>query len=164
MIVALAVLAALIVVSGQWSVVSADGYTAPQQRVIGKIYDRCEFWGLSITSQACRDAVYKAWEETRYGLARYGDYRAGVAHSAGTYQWWDGDGCQTYAGLACYGDYYRWYGLGWRENEDLDIRQGVDLITSRYRGGPNFCGHWRICGGAPGWYVQPPDPRQFEDQ
>lgn len=40
----------------------------------------------------------------------------------------------------------------------MDVDRAVDMLTSAQRGGPNYCSHWRICGGAPAWYVQPARP------
>lgn len=143
------------------SAAADGGYTAEQQNVIRLIYERCDYYSQQAGfSLDCRVAFYKAWEETKYGLSLYGDYNTvGVACSRGVYQWFAGWGNNCVGGgAACSGDYYRRFGLGWRENRWLDVDRAVDMLTSAQRGGPNYCSHWRICGAVPAWYVQPARP------
>ena len=108
----------------------ANEYTPRQRQVIGMIYEACDRYGLS--DDVCALPVYIAWRESRYGLDIVGD----SGRSVGVYQWFDG-------GLGRYGDYYRTYGLAWRWCLESDIDQGVRLLSSHMRGGPDMRQHWR---------------------
>lgn len=158
----LALLLGLALMMTMTPAVHADGgYSQAQLNTIQLIYNRCDFYSQQAGFRLdCRTAFYKAWEETRYGATIYGDYnRAGIATSRGVYQWHAGpnNDCVN-GGAACSGPYFQRYGLDWRENLWMDVDRAVDMLTSAQRGGPNYCAHWRICGGVPLWYVQPARP------
>lgn len=133
-------LAVLLLALTYVNVTSAQGgYSPDQWRVIAKIYYWCDYYGAD-----CTEALAIARRETSFGATRFGDYNvAGVACSRGVYQWFAGWGnnCVN-GGAACSGEYYRLYGLTWRENEDLDIRRAVEMITSYQRGGPDYRSAW----------------------
>lgn len=135
-----------------------DGYTLRQKVVIGYIYSACSRYGVDDTG--CALPLRVAWRETKYGLNIYStvDTYNGFSTSVGVFQWYAGPrGDCVFAGAACSGPYYQRYGLRWRENLWLDVDRGVDLLTSAYRGGPNYCGTWLACGGVGGgWPGFPP--------
>jgi len=139
---------------------NADGYqySLRQKVVIGYIYAACARY--NVDDQGCRIPLQVAWRETRYGVDIYSkvDTFNGSSTSRGVFQWYAGPYGDCFAGgAACSGYYYQMYGLGWRENLYLDTDRGVDMLTSAYRGGPDYLWAWKAYGViAPDWPGFPP--------
>lgn len=155
-----AVLVALLLALTIYQLAHADGYeyTLRQRVVIDTIYNACDRYEL--TDEQCALPMFVAWRETRYGQNIYSqvDTFRGFSTSVGVYQYYAGPrGDCVGGGLACFGSYYRSYGLAWRENLWLDVDQGVNLLTSHMRGGGDFRCHWNAWWvGGYGWPGMPP--------
>ena len=142
MIVALAMLA-LVVVSGQWSVVKADGgWTPRQQEVIGLIYTYADYYGLR---PADRDLLLRvAYRETRFGVNVVGD----GGNSVGVFQWYRWGVWQS---TPCYVEY------GWQGRWNLE----ADVSCAAWAFSRGYQSHWRPWDFPAGsWLaVVPDDPR-----
>lgn len=135
----LVIVLALAVVTG--GVAAADGgYSAEQVRVIGRIYQYAEFYGLRDED---RDLLLRiAYRETMFGLERVGD----GGFSIGVFQWYRFGVWQS---TPCFGE----YGWGGRWIEEADVACAAWAFAHGYQS------HWRPWVRVR-WLVQvPPDPR-----
>ena len=147
-VIVLAAWLAALVVSGQWSVVRADGGWTPRQtEVIRLIYVYADHYGLR---DADRDLLLRvAYRETRFGVNLVGD--GGL--SVGVFQWYRFGVWQSTPCMAEYGWNGRW-------NLEADVSCAAWVFRHGYQS------HWRPWDFPPGsWlWVVPSDPRYDEDQ
>lgn len=128
----------------------ADGFalTAAQWRVVARIYEYADFYGLRDED---RDLLlHVAYRETGFGLDRQGDYDPMLNRylSIGVFQWREGG---VWLSTPCYPE----YGYAGRWNEEADVS----------------CAAWAFQAGLQShWYpalkirwlvTVPPDPRSW---
>lgn len=117
--------------------VTADGWTADQQRVIAKIYQWSEWYGADTALM-----LRIAYRETGFGQQRVGD----SGYSIGVFQWWYGGVWQV---TPC----FRESGWAGRWNEDADIRCAAWAFANGYGS------HWRPWQQVRWLAYVPSDPR-----
>lgn len=133
----------LLVVLGSARAAAADGgYSADQVRVIGRIYQYAEFYGLT---QADTELLLRvAYRETAFGVDRVGDDRLSV----GVFQWHMGG---VWRSTPCFAE-YGWAGR-WVEE--------ADVACAAYAFNRGMQSHWRPDLHVRWLAVVPPDPRRI---
>jgi hypothetical protein len=125
-----------------------SGYSPDQWRVIARIYEYADFYGLRDDT---RDLMLRiAYRETQFGVDRTGDYDAWLGRdlSIGVFQWREGG---VWTATPCMAE----YGYAGRWNEEADVACAAWAFRWGYES------HWR-----PGEHVRwlavvPSDPRPW---